>query len=133
MPVARISLLQGKPPQFLKALSDGLHRALVETFDVPPDDRFQIIHQHAPGELVFDQNYLCGPRSDDFVLIVITCGKPRDARTKQAFYRRLADILSDAPGIRQEDLMVVIQTTAPEDWSFGNGIATMLAPMEATA
>jgi hypothetical protein len=53
MPFTRISLLPGKPPADLEALPDSLHRALVEAFEVPPDDRFQAIHQHEPGELVF--------------------------------------------------------------------------------
>ncbi|WP_395673745.1 tautomerase family protein [Inquilinus sp.] len=54
MPLTRISLARGKPPDYLRALSDSLHRALVEASEVPPDDRFQIIHQHEPRELVFD-------------------------------------------------------------------------------
>ncbi len=128
MPFARISLLKGKPSSYLKALSDGVHRALVEAFDVPADDRFQAIHQHEPEELVFDRDYLCGPRSDGFVLISISAGRPRDIRVKQAFYRRLVELLADAPGIRPEDVMVAIQTSEAADWSFGCGIATMLPP-----
>jgi phenylpyruvate tautomerase PptA (4-oxalocrotonate tautomerase family) len=127
MPYARISLLKGKTPQYLAALADSLHRALVETFEVPRDDRFQVIHQHDPGELIFDRHYLGGPRSDDYVLISITAGRPRDTGTKQRFYERLAELLAQAPGVRPEDVMVVIHTTHPEDWSFGNGLAT-LAP-----
>ena len=126
MPFARISLLKGKSLAYLQALSDSLHRALVEAFEVPTDDRFQIIHQHEPGELVFDRRYLCGPRSDSFVLIAITAGKPRETCVKQAFYRRLVTLLADAPGIRPEDVMVVINTTGLDDWSFGDGVATML-------
>lgn len=127
MPFARISLLKGKPPAFLQALSDNLHHALVDAFEVPPHDRFQIIHQLEPEELVFDRHYLCGPRSDGFVLIGITAGRQRDTGVKQAFYRRLADLLAESPGIRPEDVMVVVNTTGLDDWSFGCGIATMLA------
>lgn len=128
MPFARISLLKGKSPAYLRALSDNLHRALVEAFDVPPDDRFQIIHQLEPGELVFDRHYLGGPRSDDFVLIAVTAGRPRSTEVKKAFYRRLAELLADAPGLRPEDVMVVVSTTEPEDWSFASGIAWMIQP-----
>jgi Tautomerase enzyme len=46
MPLVRISLLKGKPKEYLRALSDGVHQALVEAYNVPPDDRFQLIHQH---------------------------------------------------------------------------------------
>ena len=128
MPYVRISLLKGKSPAELAALSDSIHRALVETFDVPEADRFQCIHQHEPGELVFDEHYLAGPRSSGIVLIAITAGRPRPVEAKRALYRRLAERLAEAPGIRPEDVMVVITTTAVEDWSFGNGLATLLEP-----
>lgn len=123
MPFARISLLAGKPPAYLEALSDGVHRALVESFEVPVDDRFQIIHQCSPQELVFDRHYQGGPRSEDFVLVSITAGRPRSPRVKQAFYRRLVERLVETPGIRPEDVMVVVTTTEAVDWSFGGGRA----------
>lgn len=121
MPFTRISLLRGKSPEYLSAVSDNLQRALVEAFDVPAADRFQLIHQHAPGELVFDRDYLGGPRSDDFILFAVTAGRPRSTEVKQAFYKRLVALLAEAPGVRPEDVMVVITTTNPEDWSFSAG------------
>ncbi|MGO4437378.1 tautomerase family protein [Rhizobium sp. RAF56] len=126
MPITRISLRRGKSPQYLKALGDSLHRAMIETFDVPPADRFQVFHQLEADELIFDRDYLAGPRSDDFVFFDITTGKPRSAEVKQAFYRRLAELLAEAPGLRPEDVLVTITTAAREDWSFGNGLAQML-------
>ena len=121
MPFTRISLLRGKSPEYLSAVSDNLQRALVEAFDVPAADWFQLIHQHAPGELVFDRDYLGGPRSDDFILFAVTAGRPRSTEVKQAFYKRLVALLAEAPGVRPEDVMVVITTTNPEDWSFSAG------------
>ena len=124
MPYARISLLKGKPPEYLKMLSQSLHEALVDSFEVPANDWFQVIHQHEPEELIFDSNYLGGPRSEDYVLIAITAGRPRDTQTKELFYRRLVERLSMAPGLRAEDVMVVITTTtAADEWSFGGGRA----------
>ncbi|WP_191488452.1 tautomerase family protein [Pseudomonas sp. FEN] len=121
MPFARISLLRGKSPEYLRQLSEGLHEALVENFEVPAADCFQVIHQHEVGELVFDSHYLGGPRSADFVLIAITAGRSRDTATKQRFYRRLVERLSTAPGIDPEDVMVVISTTQADEWSFAGG------------
>lgn len=126
MPYARISLLKGKSLEYRRALSDNLHRALVEAFDVPSADRFQVFHQLAPDEFVFDRHYLCGPRSDDYVLIAITAGRPRSTHTKKAFNQRLVELLEEALGIRREDVMVVINTTDADEWSFGNGIASMV-------
>jgi hypothetical protein len=125
MPFARISLNAGKPPAYLAAISDSLHAALVETFDVPAKDRFHVIHQHQPGELVFDRDYFGGPRSDDCVLFAITIGKPRSRAVKERFYRRLVERLADAPGLRPEDVMVVLTLTSGhmEDWSFAGGVS----------
>lgn len=124
MPFTRVSLLAGRSPAYLDAITDALHLALVERFQVPPQDRFVAVHQHAPGELVFDRHYRGGPRSDQYVLFHITTGKPRSAATKAAFYRRLVDALEQAPGIPTQDVMVVIAESGREDWSFGAGIST---------
>ncbi|HEV2573884.1 MAG TPA: tautomerase family protein [Beijerinckiaceae bacterium] len=128
MPVVRVSLLKGKSPEYLQALSENVQRAMVETFDVPPRDRFMIIHQHEPHELIFDRTYLAGPRSDDFVLIAINVGKPRTPETRKAFFKRLVDLLGQSPGLRPEDIMVFITTSTPDEWSFGHGVAQMSQP-----
>ncbi|KAF1012221.1 MAG: hypothetical protein GAK32_00335 [Pseudomonas fluorescens] len=121
MPFARISLHRGKSPEYLQTLSHQLHEALVEAFGIPPEDRFHAIHQHEVGELVYDTSYLGGPRSHDFVLVAITGGKPRDTATKRHFYRVLVARLEQVIGLSPEDVMVIINTTEGEAWSFAGG------------
>jgi len=128
MPYARITLCRGKPAAFLQTLSDALHAALMETFAVPAGDRFHVFHQMEPEELVFDRDYLGGPRSAGFVLIHLTIGRPRNDAAKRAFYRSLTDRLKRTLGVRPEDVMVVISSTGLADWSFANGDASMLPP-----
>ncbi|MGV1755547.1 tautomerase family protein [Rhizobium sp. P44RR-XXIV] len=127
MPFTRITLLRGKSPEYLKALSDNFHRAMVETFDVPAADRFHAIHQLEPHELIFDRTYFASnPRSDDYVFFDVTTGKPRSTEVKKAFYRRAAELLGEAPGVRPEDIMITITTATREDWSFADGRAQMI-------
>ena len=126
MPLARISLARGKSRAYLRALSEELHAALVESFDVPRDDMFQLIHQHDPDEMVFDPHYMGVDRSPDVVFITLATGKPRSTQTKLRFYRTLADRLALRPGIRPDDIMVVISTSQRDEWSFGKGLAQML-------
>jgi len=121
MPFTRISLLKGKSPDYLRAVSDALHTALVETFEVPVADRFQAIHQHEKTELIFDAHYMGGPRSDDFILFQITAGKERNEQTKNNFYHRLEELLARDPGVAPENVMVIIQMTSAADWSFSGG------------
>jgi phenylpyruvate tautomerase PptA (4-oxalocrotonate tautomerase family) len=124
MPLVRISLLKGKSPEYVRAISNGVQQALVDAYNVPPDDRFHLIHQHEKDDLVYDADYLGIHRSDDVVFFHITAGKWRDTQTKNAFYERLAELLVENPGLRPEDIQVVISSNDRDYWSFGNGLAS---------
>jgi phenylpyruvate tautomerase PptA (4-oxalocrotonate tautomerase family) len=121
--MVRISLRIGKPPEYLRAISDSVHAALVEAYNVPEHDRFHVFHQHTPDEFFYDPDYLGIHRSDDVVFFHITAGKWRDTRTKRRFYKALTARLADSPGMRSEDVQVVLSPTDPDDWSFGRGEA----------
>lgn len=124
MPLARITLVRGRSATDLRAIADGVHEALVETYAVPPQDRFQIIEQRDPGEIIFDAGYLGIERTDGIVIIQITAGHWRDAAAKQALYDTLANKLVANPGLRREDVQVIISSNDRPDWSFGNGVAS---------
>jgi phenylpyruvate tautomerase PptA (4-oxalocrotonate tautomerase family) len=124
MPLARITLFRGRSAADLRAIADGVHEALVETYAVPPQDRFQIIEQRDPGEIIYDAGYLGIDRTDGIVIIQIVAGHWRDTAAKQAFYDTLANKLVANPGLRREDVQVIITSNDRPDWSFGNGIAS---------
>ena len=123
MPLVRISLGQGKSPAYHAAVGESVHRALVETIGIPPDDRFQIITAHAPGDLVFDPGYLGIARTPDLVMVQITLSAGRPVEKKLALFARIAERLAGSPGVRKEDVFVCLVEVAKENWSFGNGIA----------
>jgi len=121
MPLVRISLREGKSSCDLSAISEAIHRAMVETISVPPDDRFQILQEHSPGTLVADRRYLGIERSEDVVLIQITLNLGRTLEQKRSLYRAIADKLAASPGLRREDVLVSLVEVPKENWSFGNG------------
>jgi phenylpyruvate tautomerase PptA (4-oxalocrotonate tautomerase family) len=123
MPLVRISLRRGKSAAHLAALRSGVYQAMRETFAVPEDDRFILVHQHDPAEFDCDPHYLGIERSDDLVIVQITCNSGRTVAQKQAFYRRVAQNLAADPGLRPQDVFINLLETARENWSFGNGIA----------
>ena len=124
MPLVRISLKQGKSPSDLASIGESIHRAMVETINVPADDRFQIFTQHSREELVYDPAYLGIRRSDDVVLIQITLNAGRTVEMKRALYSAIAEKLSKDPGLRKEDVLVNLVEVPKENWSFGNGEAS---------
>ena len=58
MPLVRIDHAAGKPPAYRAAISQGVHDAMTSTFNVPEDDRFQVIGEHPPGAVVHAPSYL---------------------------------------------------------------------------
>jgi 4-oxalocrotonate tautomerase len=51
MPLARIDLIRGKPAAFRKALGEIVYKAMTDVINVPVNDKFQIITEHALDEL----------------------------------------------------------------------------------
>lgn len=123
MPMTRVSLRRGKPAAYRQAILDGLYLAMRETFDVPDDDRFMTISEHDEGDFSYGKSYLGIARSDDLVMIQITVSKTRTIAQKKALYARIAERLSSSPGLRPEDIFINLVEVAPENWSFGQGIA----------
>ena len=123
MPLVRISLRQGTSAEYRKALSDGVHRAMIEAIAIPPDDRFQVITEYLPEALIHDPQYLGVHRSDRVVFVQITMSFGRKPQQKRKLYKRMAEILAQAPGLPPEDLLINLVETSWENWSFGNGEA----------
>ncbi|WP_144109543.1 tautomerase family protein [Paraburkholderia sp. BCC1886] len=126
MPLVRISLLKGRSAAQLRAIADGVHQALVESYNVPLKDRFQIIEQRESTEMIYDRDYLDIERTDDVVFVHIVAGRWRDTATKQALYAAIAQKLSADPGLRPQDVQVIISSNDKDDWSFGNGVASYI-------
>lgn len=124
MPLIRISLLKGKTPAQLRTMANAVHQALVDTYGVPANDRFQIIEQREPGEIIYDKDYLGIERTDELVFIQIFAGRWRDTVKKQALYAAIASRLSSELSMRPQDVQVVILSNDKDDWSFGNGLAS---------
>ena len=123
MPFVRIFLRTGTPPEYRKALGDGVHRALVETIAVPANDHFQVISEHSAEDLIYDPGYLGVQRSDRFVLVQIILSIGRKPQQKRKLFKRIAENLAEAPGLLPQELMIVLVETSWENWSFGNGEA----------
>jgi len=123
MPLVRISLREGKTEEYKKAVADAVHRALVEAMDAPAQDRFQIVTEHLAGGLIYDPTYLGVQRTDAIVIVQITLSTGRKLAQKRKLFKRMAELLSENPGLRPQDLMVSLVEVAWENWSFGNGEA----------
>jgi hypothetical protein len=69
MPLARIDLPAGKPPEYGRAVADVVYTAMIATLNAPKDDRFQVISEHTRDTLLIDPTYLGIERISQRVLI----------------------------------------------------------------
>jgi 4-oxalocrotonate tautomerase len=124
MPLVRVSMLKGKSPEYLSAVSTSIYEALVESYGMPEHDHFQIFEQLEPIEFAFDRNFRTRtPRSDNFILLHIKADARR-ASEKEALYQFLVEKLAKSPGVDPQDVFVTLDVnTVLEDWSFGNGVS----------
>ena len=125
MPLLQFHVLEGRSDQELAALLDATHRVVLDVFHVPERDRYQIVHEHKPSHVRFEDTGLGIKRSDKFVLVQISTQR-HPVEQKTAFYDKLCAELDRACGIKPTDVMVSIVENTLADWSFGLGRAQFL-------
>ena len=91
MPFVRIDLMRGKSAQYRKTLGEIVYKAMMDVINVPENDKFQVITEHAPEDLNLSAGYLGNHYSDDVILIQITLNSGRSIELKKAFYKRIVD------------------------------------------
>jgi phenylpyruvate tautomerase PptA (4-oxalocrotonate tautomerase family) len=121
MPFARIDLAQGKPPEYRATVADIVYEGIVGVLKAPDGDRFIVVGEHAPENLICDPHFLGMERSPDFILIQVTSTVGNNKEAKLAFFRYIADELNSKLGVRPDDVMINLVFVQREDWSFGNG------------
>jgi 4-oxalocrotonate tautomerase len=123
MPFVRIDLIQGKSAQYRKRLGEIVYRAMVDLINVPNDDKFQVITEHAAQDFNVAESYLGNRYSNDIIFIQITLNAGRPVELKKAFYKRIADDIEAQLKTRPQDVVINLVEVAKENWSFGGGIA----------
>lgn len=125
MPLVRIDLVRGRTPEQLRALADTVQEVMLDVFAAPPGDRYQVIHQHDPDEMIIEDTGLGIERSDGVTVVQVT-QQGRDRAQKEALYAALAERLGDRGLVEPRDLVVSVVENTRDDWSFGHGRAQFL-------
>jgi phenylpyruvate tautomerase PptA (4-oxalocrotonate tautomerase family) len=121
MPFARIDLARGKTSEYRAAVADVVYGGIVGVLKAPDGDRFIVVNEHNPENLIYDPTFLGMQRSPDFILIQVTSTVGNTKEQKLAFYRQIAGDLNSKLGVRPDDVMINMVFVDQEDWSFGKG------------
>jgi len=118
-------MLKGRSPETIQQILQITHEVMVAAFDVPARDRYQIVHQHEPYEMVVEDTGLGIPRTDKVVVISLV-SRVRTVHQLKQFYATLAERLSTAGLVDKNDLMINVSFNNDQGWSFGQGKAQFL-------
>lgn len=128
MPLVRVTTQSEKTTTSRQRIGAAIHRAMIETIDIPEKDRFQIFEKAA---LSYDPDYLGVSRSNNLIIIQIMLAPGRSLEKKRALYRRVADLVAAAESINQDDIFINLVECPAENWSFGLGLAQYADKMPA--
>ena len=117
MPFVTITLLEGKGKEYIKAVTDGINSAVIETMGFPDDDRYQVVHQVSQDCLQYQD------RTGDRVMMHLVMRSGRSNKSKQIFYKKVVENLSKSPGIKPENIFITITENHDIDFSFRGGVA----------
>jgi 4-oxalocrotonate tautomerase len=123
MPLVEITLRTGKSQDYIRAVADALHAALVAQISIPADDRFQIIHQVDDTTIIAHPSYGGVNRSSDLIIIKVTLSAGRSVDIKKNLFADIVSRLGKAADVRPDDVLICLIEVAKENWSFGNGKA----------
>jgi 4-oxalocrotonate tautomerase len=127
MPVTRITIRDGKPPEYKQALMDEIYEAMRETVAIKEGDRFMAISVHGSLEFAYGA-FLDVDRSDDLIQIQVFWAPGKTVASKLAMYRRIVERLGSNPGVRPEDVLICVVESPAENWSFGSGETQFYEP-----
>ncbi|MBE5107475.1 tautomerase family protein [Bacillus thuringiensis] len=113
----------------LKTVSNSIHYSLIEHFEVPENDYFQMFLPYRPNQFFYDPHYLLEgekKRTEKIMHVSITCGPGRTINQKKSLYQSISKTISNHLKISTTDIFITLNETPVENWSFGQGVAQMV-------
>lgn len=124
MPFTRISLRAGKSPEYKQSIFAGVYESMREVFAVAEGDRFMVAQDFDAADFTYHPTYLGMNRTDNIIVIEITCNNTRTVDQKKALYQRITERLQKDPGVSPDDVVICLVEVAKENWSMGRGKAS---------
>ncbi|MGM0862062.1 MAG: tautomerase family protein [Bacillota bacterium] len=117
----------------VKKASVGIHHSLIEHFNIPENDYFQIFLPYSSNQFFHDPHYLLEgekKRTNKMIHVSITCAPGRTIHQKRSLYQSISEAFYHHLNIPATDIFITLNETSAENWSFGQGTAQMIALKE---
>lgn len=121
MPLVRFDMIKNvRTPEEIGQILSITQKTIINNFNVPIRDCYQIVTQHERYEMVIQDTGLGIERSDKVLVLSLTSRK-RKKEDILKFYKQLADNLSKASLVKPNDLVINMTFNGDDGWSFGLG------------
>jgi hypothetical protein len=125
VPLIKFDMIKGRTPEEITKILDVSHKVFVEALNIPEGDRYQIVTQHEPYEMILKDTGLGFERTTNAILLTVI-SRPRTVLQKTQLYASLQKAFQQELGMIPEDLMINFVINDDEDWSFAYGRAQFL-------
>lgn len=125
MPIIKIDMLKGRTKEEIKEILEITYEVMLEAFQAPLGDKYQIVNQHDDFEMEILDTGLGVSRTQNVIAFTLIT-RPRTKKQKTNFYKNLSETLNSKLNIRKEDIMISLIENKDEDWSFFNEEAQFL-------
>jgi phenylpyruvate tautomerase PptA (4-oxalocrotonate tautomerase family) len=117
MPLVKVEMRAGKSAEYKKAVLDTVHRALVDCFNIPEDDRNQRLY-----ELDAAHYEISLAKTEDAIIVELTVFKGRSLDAKRQLYKAIVENLEKAVGLRHTDVLIVLNEQPLDNWGVRGGL-----------
>lgn len=122
MPMTKIYMRKGSTAEHKLAISDAIHRALVDEIGIPDDDKYHVFHELDPENLVSASVAFGLERRDEAIFIQCYFGK-RPEDQLRALYRALVDNLIEGAGLESRDVYInIVESPSANWWADGRAL-----------
>ncbi|MEE6181564.1 tautomerase family protein [Bacillus pretiosus] len=113
----------------IKKIGECIHLSLIEHFNIPENDFFQMFLPYQQNHFLYNPYYLLErgkKRTENMIYVSITCGRGRTIKQKRDLYQSISLKVSECSRIKSADIFITLNETAAENWSFGQGMAQLV-------
>lgn len=119
MPMTKIYLRTGSTAEHRRAISDAIHRSLVDVLGIPDDDRYHIFHELDADNLIVAPVAFGLERRPEAIFIQTYFGA-RPVEVLQQLYRVLVDDLLECTELESRDIYInVVESPSANWWADG--------------
>ncbi|HEX2903469.1 MAG TPA: tautomerase family protein [Jatrophihabitans sp.] len=115
MPLITIDLRTGSTVAQRRAISDGIHAAMVEVLGIPSDDQFHVFHEHDETTMIYQPVSFGRVRTDRFMFIQL-CFNERSDELKQRLFSAIVAELRQRVQVTEDDIALVVLETGRANW-----------------